>query len=174
MIDRRIFFWGSVFVAALLVAGCADLKRPDELKHQHIAEWNGRLSVRTLGQTAPAAEAPAAFQAAFELHGNAQQGELLFFTPLGSAAASIRWNAAGARLLAGGETRQFGDLQQLVHQAVGTELPIAALFGWLQGQPQPADGWQVDLSRFAQGKITARRNSPPPVTELRLVLDSAP
>jgi len=115
-----------------------------------------------------------ALQGAFELQGSAQQGELRFLTPLGSTAAWIRWSPDGAELLARGETRQFGSLAQLISQAVGIDLPIAAFFLWLQGQDQAVEGWQVDLSGMAQGKITARRTTPKPSTELRLLLDNVP
>jgi len=132
------------------------------------------LSLRTLGQPPQTLDAAQAFQGAFELQGNAEQGDLRFLTPLGSTAAWIRWNPQGAELLAHGETRQFGNLAQLVSQAVGADLPIAALFSWLRGQSHAVDGWQVDLSGWAAGKIAARRTTPEPVTELRLVLDNAP
>ncbi|MDD5028259.1 MAG: lipoprotein insertase outer membrane protein LolB [Rhodoferax sp.] len=174
MICRRFLAFVCALFAIFLVAGCAYLQSSDGLKHSHIEHWSGRLSVRTLGEAAPAAGSATAFQAAFALEGNAKQGELLFFTPLGSTAASIRWTPQGAELIARGETRQFGDLQQLINQAIGTDLPVAALFFWLSGRPQDVDGWQADLSNMNQGKMTARRNTPEPVTELRLVLDSAP
>lgn len=132
------------------------------------------MSLRTLGQPQQAVDPAQAFQGAFELEGNAEQGDLRFLTPLGSTAAWIRWSPQGAELLARGQTRQFGNLAQLVSQAVGADLPIAALFSWLRGQDQAVDGWQVDLTGMAEGKIAARRTTPEPITELRLVLDLSP
>ena len=111
------------------------------------------------------------FNAAFELQGNAQQGWLLLLTPLGSTAASVRWTAAAATLQSGGETREFAGLDALIAHLLGTDIPVAALFAWLDGQPAAHDGWQVDLTQRAQGKITARRLAPAPVAELRLILE---
>lgn len=108
--------------------------------------------------------------AAFELKGDAHQGELLLLTPLGSTAAFIQWSTNGAQLQAQGRTRQFGDLQQLVLQVLGSSVPVTALFLWLHGDAIAADGWQVDLSQFDNGKITARRDNPAPKAELRLIL----
>jgi hypothetical protein len=34
-------------------------------------------------------------------------------------------------------------------------------------------GWRIDLKQFAQGRIVARRDEPPPVT-LRVVLEPRP
>jgi len=111
------------------------------------------------------------FSAAFELQGNPAQGELQFFTPLGSTAAALSWSPAGALLRARGETRAFNDLTQLTNTLLGTDVPVAALFAWLDGQPQAVPGWQVDLSQRAQGKIQAHRTSPAPAAELRVLLD---
>ncbi len=111
------------------------------------------------------------FGAAFELQGNPDQGELQFFTPLGSTAAAIRWVPGSAVLQAQGETREFGDLAQLIRLVLGTDVPVTALFAWLAGQPQEVDGWQVDLTSRAQGKISARRATPALVAELRVLLD---
>jgi outer membrane lipoprotein LolB len=43
------------------------------------------------------------------------------------------------------------------------------LFGWLRGDSTGADGWTVDLSQQLQGRITARRTTPLPSAELRLL-----
>ncbi len=112
-----------------------------------------------------------AFSAAFELQGNAQHGTLLLLTPLGSTAASVRWTAMSATLQSGTETREFPDLQALINHLLGTDIPVTALFAWLDGQPVEIDGWQVDLTRRPEGRITARRTTPMPTAELRLVLE---
>ena len=70
-----------------------------------------------------------------------------------------------------GEVSHFKSLDDLLKQATGTELPVAALFGWLAGQPTLVDGWQADLSDYSNGRIKARRDSPPPVAELSLILE---
>lgn len=111
------------------------------------------------------------FSAAFELHGNPSQGNLRFFSPLGSTAAGIQWSPTGAVLTAHGEQRDFSDLTQLIRLVLGTDVPVTALFAWLAGQNIQVDGWQVDLSQQAQGRLLARRTDPTPVAELRIILD---
>jgi outer membrane lipoprotein LolB len=62
---------------------------------------------------------------------------------------------------------------------LGEELPVPAMFDWLRGRPwsgadsvaassnEPAGfhqlGWAVDLSKFDQARIVARRSTPPVV-----------
>ena len=62
---------------------------------------------------------------------------------------------------------------------------MAALFDWLRGRPWPDAasqlrgdgvpgfeqlGWQIDLARWAEGRVEARRVAPPVVT-VRVRLD---
>jgi outer membrane lipoprotein LolB len=85
--------------------------------------------------------------------------------------ARLQWQAEYARLEQGQEQVVGTSLQNLAARLTGTELPIGALFDWLAGRPSEASGWQVDLSSHAQGRITAERRLPAPVTVLRIVLD---
>lgn len=111
------------------------------------------------------------FSAAFELTGTPDAGELTFFTPLGSTAAAIRWTAHLATLESQGDTRTYTGLGQLIQNLLGTDVPVAALFAWLDGRDMQADGWVVDLAKFAQGKIIAQRLAPLPQAQLRLILE---
>jgi len=129
------------------------------------------LSLRVQADANAGQKQDQSFSAAFELHGNPTLGELQFFTPLGSTAAAMHWSPCGAMLQARGETREFSNLAQLITSLLGTNVPVAALFAWLDGQALVVDGWQVDLSQRAQGKIQARRSTPAPVAELRVLLD---
>lgn len=98
------------------------------------------------------------FSAAFELQAHAQHGTLLLLTPLGSTAASVRWTAVSATLQSGAETQNSQMCRRGRNHLLGTDIPVPALFAWLDGQPLVAhDGWQVDLARRSEGKITARR-----------------
>lgn len=171
MICRRFFFALSCFIAIFCLAGCAHLQEPGGTHGQGSSFWHGRLAVRTEPNPAFDQTQRQAFSAAFELRSNAQSGELLLFSPLGSTIAAIRWTQEGAELQAHGSTRQFDSLQQLVSQAIGFNVPVSALLMWLQGQAVEADGWQVDLSQSGQGKIIARRDGPEAKTELRLMLE---
>ena len=111
------------------------------------------------------------FSAAFDLTGSPQAGELTFFTPLGNTAAAIRWTAEAATLESQGDTRTYAGLGPLIQNLLGTDVPVLALFAWLDGRGLPADGWEVDLTQFAQGKIVAQRLTPLPQAQLRLVLE---
>lgn len=135
-----------------------------------MSSWHGRLAVRVAADPANAQARNQSFSAAFDLTGHAQQGELIFYTPLGSTAAAIHWEETGASVQARGETRRYGNLDQLILDLLGADVPVPALFSWLAGQTQEVAGWQVDLSAHDQGKITARRLTVP-TAELRVILE---
>ncbi len=127
--------------------------------------WRGRLALRVESEPAQV------FSAAFELSGSAPAGALTLLTPLGTTAAALSWTPEGSTLRSNVEVRQFATLGALMRQTLGAELPIAALFAWLAGDPVASAGWQVDLSQRPNGRITMRRQLPLPVAELRVVLD---
>lgn len=114
---------------------------------------------------------PQVFSSTFELQGGPEQGQLRFYTPLGSTAASIDWSPQQAQLQSGSEIRIFNNITELIERVLGTPVPVAALFAWLAGDQLNLDGWQVDQSQFGDGKITARRINPPPEAEIRVVLE---
>jgi outer membrane lipoprotein LolB len=111
------------------------------------------------------------FAAGFELSGNAQAGELTLLTPLGTTAAALSWSAQAAVLRSNGGVRYFESLNALIKQALGSEIPVTALFAWLAGDNIEVAGWGADLSQHANGRIVARRMTPAPPTELLLLLD---
>lgn len=158
-----------VFFAVFFVAACAVPTRVSIPDQSELPAWRGRLAVRVeSGQ--PQSE-PQSFAAGFELTGNALAGELTLYTPLGQTAAALSWSSQTATLRSNGDVRHFESLDALIEQAVGTEIPVAALFAWLAGDNLVLAGWSADLSQHASGRITARRTQPAPVAELRLVLD---
>lgn len=138
------------------------------------AVYRGRLALTVDANAAQAAESARAqsFSAAFELSGNPQTGELALFTPLGGTIAVLNWAPAVARLRANNEVRDFDSLSALLKHATGAEIPVAALFSWLAGDKVPAEGWQLDLSQFASGRLFAKRSFPLPPLELRVILDN--
>jgi outer membrane lipoprotein LolB len=158
--------------AIVFIAGCASSKKAIESNYLNQSSWHGRLALRVQAQPNSGQTQGQAFSAEFDLQGNAQQGDLLFYTPLGSTAAAIHWMPGQAVLRANGEAREFDNLDLLINELLGTEVPVAALFSWLAGQNQDADGWQVDLSAKGQGKISARRLLPVPAAELILLLEN--
>ena len=158
---------------ALFATGCSSLPptapanaEPTATAHQ-LGPWSGRLSLLIDSEPAQG------FHAGFELSGDARQGELKLFSPLGATLASTRWSPGSALLLRGDTARAYPDLGALTVDLTGAELPVTELFDWLQGRPTEAEGWQVDLDGLADGRLGARRQQPAPTATLRLVLDRA-
>jgi outer membrane lipoprotein LolB len=160
MRDVWRFFW--VCASVCLLSACAT---PNPQRSDHNAPWQGRLSL--VVHSTPAQQ----LSASFALSGSAQQGQLDFYSPLGSTTASLRWSEHQADWLHDGKSESFANLSQLTEKATGTALPVSALFDWLQGRNTPAEGWRVDLSQIQQGKINAQRTQPLPEVSLRLLLD---
>ncbi len=111
-----------------------------------------------------------AFSADFELGGNALAGTLIFSSALGTTLAQVQWDSSTAVLQSGAQTQRFASLAQLTQHLTGAEIPVASLFAWLQGQEAAASGWQADLGELAQGRLHARRESPAPPVDLKIVL----
>lgn len=149
-------------MALLAAAGCARLPLREDAT---VPGWRGRLALRVEG------EAPQSLLADFELQGQAEQGALRLSGALGVVLADLQWTPTSAVLRAEGQVRQERTVAELVRQVIGTEFPLAALFDWLAGVAREVEGWQVDLSALAQGRLTARRVQPAPLAELRLLLE---
>ena len=128
-------------------------------------QWGGRLSLKI--QSAPVQS----FASGFEIQGTAQSGLMTLTTPLGTTAARLRWGPSGAELDNTGEIQTFESFSALALAVTGTDLPLAALFQWLSGTATDAPGWQVDLTRYDQGRITAHRSAPLPEVQMRIILD---
>lgn len=148
-------------LAALLTA-CAQPPRSTPAQADH---WSGRLAVAVEGMPQHS------FHAGFELSGTPEAGTLQLLSPLGSSIALLQWQPGQATLRRTDQTQSAASLAELVQQLTGSALPVAALFGWLHGQAVAASGWRADLSGLEQGRLTAERDTPPPRTTLRLVLD---
>lgn len=158
--DRRGCLIAVGWAAALLLGGCAAPRVPTVVGEQ---AWSGRLALR-LDSTPPQS-----FSASFDLRGSPQMGELQLNSPLGTTLAQVRWSPQGAELRQGDRFEQRDTLDQLTTELSGTALPVAALFGWLRGDSAAAEGWTADLSQQPQGRITARRITPLPSAELRVL-----
>ena len=144
----------------LVLAGCVSAPR-----ERPTAFWSGRLGL--LLQSNP----PQSLQAAFELQGNARQGELTLLGPVGTVLAHLSWTPWQATLERGQDRWTHDNVERLTEQLVQTPLPIQALFDWIEGHAITHAGWEPDLSALAQGRIAARRTSPEPQAMLRIVLD---
>jgi outer membrane lipoprotein LolB len=161
---RRICTWIGFAFATFLLAACAI---PTRTTGTFDAEnqWQGRLAIKVEGA------APQSLSANFSLEGNAQTGSLMLLSPLGTTVAQLEWAPGVAQLRQGSDTRQFASLNALVLQATGTELPVAALFGWLHGLATEAPGWRVDLQELPQGKLQAWRIDSAAPANVRILLE---
>ena len=156
-------FWLAIASSVLVLAGCASPHRPAVQSSE--SEWQGRLSLRV--QSEPATS----MSAGFRLRGEATQGSLDLYSPLGTTLAALRWSPKDVQLLQGSQVQRFDSMNELTEQATGAALPITSLFDWLHGLPSVAPGWQADLSQLAQGLLIAQRVSPTPTVHLRIKLD---
>ena len=152
----------AAFVALLLSACAAPPRAPAAPGAQ---AWTGRLALAVEGQ------ASQSFSAGFELKGAPGEGELTLYNPIGGTLAVLAWSPGTATLRAGGTSRQFASLEALAQEATGAPLPVAALFDWLAGKATPVEGWEVDVTQAAEGRLRARRNAPPPAADLRVVFE---
>lgn len=154
---------GSACVLALTLSGCAltPPRRPAAG-----TRWRGRLALQVQGG------AEGSFSAGFDLSGSPAAGELELYTPLGGSAALLEWAPGRASLRVPGQpAREAASLDDLLAQALGTAIPVAALFDWLVGVPTLAAGWRADLSQHAAGRVQARRLETP-AADLRIVLEA--
>lgn len=161
--SRRRVLWLCSAGWAWAGAGCSLLRpRPPAAE---APLWQGRLALQIRS------DPPESLSASFELSGQAASGELLLFSPLGTRLATLQWQPGRASLSASQGTQIYASLDDLATAHQAGVLPIAALFDWLKGQDRAVAGWQVDLSRLAEGRLQAQRISPLPAAQLRIVLD---
>jgi outer membrane lipoprotein LolB len=161
-----------LLLAIFLIAGCANHGSLKTQKPSETPSWQGRLTVLIDSDNPIAPDNNKSFTATFELQGNPQWGDLTFFTPIGSVAATLHWTPEHATLRTPGENRSFANLDDLMVVLLGIHIPVTALFDWLIGRNTEIDGWQVELSQFDGGKIVAQRLTPSPAAKIRIVLDN--
>ena len=137
-----------------LVGACANAPQPPR-----DAFWQGRMSLTV--HLTPVQHVAAAF----ELEGNAIQGELTLFSPLGHPSLVLRWSPEQAQWLQNGKTRNFANLSEMTLAATGTDLPMDALFEWLAGRDLAVPGWTLKRSGSA-GRWSAQRSQPAPAVTL--------
>ncbi len=152
----------------LMLAGCATPNRatkPLSAEQASSAEWQGRISVQVQGDN------PSSMSASFLLRGDAKNGELDLYSPLGTTLGALQWTPQRVQLSDGGKHQYFTSLAELTEKTTGAALPVEAIFGWLQGRDMQATGWLADLSDVSQGSLSARRTNPAPEVTLRIKLD---
>ena len=160
----RVRRWIPIF-AMYFIAGCAHVSSLPGTFDSKGSRWAGRLSVRV--QTDP----PQTLSAQFELQGGVDNGTLVLTSPLGTTMASIQWDQQQATLQMATEVQRFDSLDALTRHVSGTELPVLSLFSWLNGKSTESPGWSVDSQDLSEGRLSARRFSPPPVADLKIILE---
>jgi outer membrane lipoprotein LolB len=181
---RSVWLVWPLFFAIGLIAGCAgNIKARDPFPLNNPAEqtaetqrslFAGRISL--VIDAAPNAANPAAqaFSGSFEWRGDARTGQLDLLSPLGSIVAQMQWSPGAAQLTSGGVTRSFPSATNMIEQSTGLPIAPEQLLHWLQGRDTPLAGsatdWQVDLTRYRQGRISAQRQQPTPA-QLRIILE---
>jgi outer membrane lipoprotein LolB len=160
--------WWLALLMSVLLAGCATPSRtakPLSDEQAHSPEWQGRISVQVQGDN------PSSMSAGFLLRGDAKNGELDLYSPLGTTLGALQWTPQLVQLNDGGKLQYFNSLAELTEKTTGAALPVDAIFGWLQGHDMQATGWLADLSNVSQGSLSAHRTHPAPEVTLRIKLD---
>jgi outer membrane lipoprotein LolB len=129
-------------------------------------QWQGRISVTV--QSDP----PRNMSAGFSLEGDARQGELNLFSPLGTTLATLQWNPTTTQWVQGSQQRRYDSMAHLTEETTGAALPMDAMFDWLEGKATASPGWLADLSTLQLGSLLAKRVSPEPLVVLRIKLDT--
>ena len=168
VIYRRRKIIAGLCTVTFGITGCALAPKVSDL-HSTSSIWRGRLAVRV--EADETNRLGHSLTAGFELTGNATEGGLTLYTPIGGTAAVMTWTRTDATLLSQSERRRFPSLKVMIEQIIGTDIPVDALFAWLAGANTSAEGWTVDLKEYPNGRITAIRTHPGPATELRIVLE---
>ena len=150
------------------ITGCALAPKVSDL-HSTSSIWRGRLAVRV--EADETNRLGHSLTAGFELTGNATEGGLTLYTPIGGTAAVMTWTRTDATLLSQSERRRFPSLKVMIEQIIGTDIPVDALFAWLQGTNAAAEGWMADVTDHQNGRIKAVRTLPSPAASLRVVLE---
>ena len=159
----------SLLIATFLIGGCAYKQGDNSINTAQNVEktsfWVGRISLQIQSEPVQG------FFASFELKGRSDVGELTLISPLGSILGIMRWSPTEATLEQNGSIKRFVSTDELLAQTTGAAVPVSALFDWLDGKNTTTPGWTADLSQQGNGRIIAKRTSPAPEAELRIVLD---
>ena len=160
-------FWRQrlVAVALLALSACA---LPPQKGSPSDTVWNGRLAMTIHSNPTESV------QAGFELSGNAQHGQLLLLTPIGTTAASAQWSPERVVVQRGQSQQTFANTESMMVALTGAPVPLDALFDWLRGSANAVAGWSVDLGPPPLHRLIARRTTPEPVLTLRVVLNPSP
>lgn len=163
----------STLFAIFLIAGCAHKQGATGTNSTKNEAKNGVLTTFWVGRISLTikSDPEQAFFAGFTLKGQADNGELALVSPLGNILGIMRWSPTEAVLEQSGNITRFASTDALLTQTTGAAVPISALFDWLSGKNTPVPGWTANLSQLGEGRMTAKKASPEPQADLRIVLD---
>jgi outer membrane lipoprotein LolB len=172
---RSVVFLGG---ALALLVGCATVTPPEGTAPT--SRLSGRLGVTV--QDAPGRS----FSAGFELEGDARQGRLVLSSALGLQLGEARWSPSGAELITADGRRTYASPEDMADELIGEPIPLQALPDWLRGRPWAGaahvdlpvpeqgfiqEGWRIDRTDLAHGRLTALHAQPAPAITVRARLD---
>lgn len=145
-----------VFLAGLLLAGCASLPQQGLRPRAEVEAF--AIEARFALRVTPADQPPRSSSGRLSWQHQPDSDWILLANPLGHGIAEIESRRQVARLrTADGQHREAADADALTAEVTGQRLPVTRLPAWLlgrspatrldaQGRPQQAneDGWQID------------------------------
>jgi outer membrane lipoprotein LolB len=155
----------AALVLLMLLGGCASLPkepvaRPAQIEAAAFA-LNGRIAIRHNGTR---------HSAGLHWAHRMQSDELLLLGPLGQTAARVYRDAQGALLEDGDKQYRAADVESLMQQVLGWQLPLAGLHQWLLGRAADGDAY---IERDGAGRISLLRQDGWEVRYLRYEGDLA-
>lgn len=137
-----------LFCLFILLAGCATSPVTVQRPAQPDAPFafNGRVSVKQ-GERRESASVRWVHQAA--------EDEILLQTPLGQTLARLRRDAHEVTLEAAGRHYVAQDMESLMQQSLGWQLPLSGLRYWVMALPAPEG--EVSIERATNGQVSLLR-----------------
>jgi outer membrane lipoprotein LolB len=127
----------------LLLAGCAGAPQKAQRPEQMDAPFafNGRVVVK---------QGVRRDKAGVRWMHKAHADEILLLAPLGQTAARIQRDSNRATLEASGRRYVASDMESLMQQALGWQLPLSGMRYWLFGLPVPDDESSIEMAPSGQ------------------------
>jgi outer membrane lipoprotein LolB len=153
--------------AMLTLSGCAMFSSPPrQAELVKVGHWEGRISLKVLR------DPPELFSASFEINGRPEDGELTFFSPIGTTLAVARWTPFNAQLMEGAKVKRYDSVEAMMLELTGSKLPLPELLGWLDQDGAELPGWTLKSDNSSSSRrVFAKRQQPLPAVELTLVID---
>jgi len=153
-------------LSVLLLAGCTTvpvaLQRPSQFDAPFA--FNGRVAIK---------QGEKRENAGLRWVHRAAEDEILLLAPLGQTVARIHRDDGQATLDTSGKRYEAQDMESLMQQVLGWQLPLAGLKHWLYALPAPGseplierdengqvsvlrqDGWEISYTRYAAATADA-------------------